>query len=159
MIKKIRTVILGSGNLATNLAFAIKKANYEVVQIFGRTAPNVKLLAEGIGCPYTSSPADLDVNADLYFFAVSDNALEEVLSKLDLRGKLIIHCSGSTMMDVLKRHSDSFGVLYPLQTFSKNNIIDFIDVPVFLEASDKSSLEVLEVLASIIYGKVSVLDS
>ena len=51
----MKIVIIGSGNLATQLALALKDANQEIVQVFSRTSAHAKELADKIGCAYTAS--------------------------------------------------------------------------------------------------------
>ena len=48
----MKIVIIGSGNLATQLSLALKDANQEIVQIFSRTEAHAQELAEKIGKQY-----------------------------------------------------------------------------------------------------------
>ena len=48
-MKKQRVVMLGSGNVATNFAFALKD-KYQLVQIYSRNIDNARELAEKVGC-------------------------------------------------------------------------------------------------------------
>ena len=61
----MKIVIIGSGNLATQLALALKDANQEIVQIFSRTLANAKSLADKIGCSYTASLEAVLPDADI----------------------------------------------------------------------------------------------
>ena len=63
-------------------------------------------------------------------------------------GKFLIHTSGSTPMSIFSKYSSRFGVLYPLQTFSKSKIVDLRQVPFFIEASSQSELEQISIMAS-----------
>ena len=47
----MKIVIIGSGNLATQLSLTLKDANHEIVQIFSRTEVHAQELAEKIGVP------------------------------------------------------------------------------------------------------------
>jgi len=51
-------VIIGSGNLATQLSLALSDAGKQIVQVFSRTEAHAKCLADKLGCAYTS-----DINA------------------------------------------------------------------------------------------------
>ena len=42
----------------------------------------------------------------------------------------------------------SYGVLYPMQTFSKDRAVNFRDIPCFIEACDSKTLEIINSLAS-----------
>jgi glutamyl-tRNA reductase len=46
----MKIVIIGSGNLATNLSLALEDAGQDIVQIFSRTEAHAKELADKVGC-------------------------------------------------------------------------------------------------------------
>ena len=50
-------------------------------------------------------------------------------------------------MDLFKGCCTHYGVLYPMQTFSKEREVDFHQIPLFIEASDAESLQQIRVLA------------
>ncbi len=114
--------IVGSGNLAH---FWLKKLTTNCklpIGIIARNETLSKALASEFQCKISKSE---DVTSkDLVLICVSDSAIEDV-SKTFKKG-LICLCSGTTDLLSLKQHQ-SFGVIYPLQTFSKNgpSIIDF----------------------------------
>ena len=148
----MKIVIIGSGNLATQLALALKDANQEIVQIFSRTSAHAKELADKIGCAYTASLEAVQKDADIYILAVKDDALAALAANL---------CSarGSMPMDVFKGHALQYGVLYPMQTFSKNRRVNFREIPCFIEASSPSALATIRTLAEIISDHVVDCDS
>ena len=69
----MKIVIIGSGNLATQLALALKEVNHSIVQIFSRTASHAQELANKIGCSYTASLEAVLSDAELYILAVKDD--------------------------------------------------------------------------------------
>ena len=73
---------------------------------------------------------------DLLLLCVSDDGLAEVTESLppDLTAT-VVHTSGSTPISVLSG-LPSYGVLYPLQTFSRSRALDMARVPLLLEWSD-----------------------
>lgn len=129
-------VLLGSGNVATHLAYALKKAGYHIKQVFSCDIGHAKHLAEGIGAEPVDNLLYITTEADVYVIAVKDEAIEEVAGALRLRNKILIHTSGSTDIAVLKPYSSAYGVIYPLQTISKEVALDFSKVPLILEFSD-----------------------
>ncbi|WP_134090357.1 Rossmann-like and DUF2520 domain-containing protein [Olivibacter sp. XZL3] len=129
-------VILGSGNVATHLAYALKKAEYHIKQVYSRKIEHAKHLADGIGAEPVGNLSHITTEADIYIIAVKDEAIIEVASALPLGNNILLHTSGSTDMEVLKPFSLSYGVLYPLQTISKEVALDFSKVPLILEFSD-----------------------
>lgn len=143
----MEAVILGSGNVATHLAKALKKAGIVVTQLYGRNLAAARALAGEIGAAATDQLADIVPNADIYIIAVKDNAIAEVASGIQVGKGMVVHTSGSTDMEVLQPFFARYGVLYPLQSFSMDVPMDFSQVPLLLEANVKASLSVLRDLA------------
>lgn len=102
-------------------------------------------------------------DADIYIISVSDTALPEVIDivgkKYHNRGTLFLHTSGSMPMDILSPLSDSYGVLYPLQTFTKSAQLDFSKVPLLIEANSVESTRFLHDFALSLSQVVQITDS
>lgn len=157
MINKI--TIIGSGNVAHNLAHSFKKLGLEIVEIYSRNLENAKSLAKEINCDFTNDLSQLNTTSDLYIIAVKDDAISIIASKLNLKNKLIVHTSGSVKINVLKEISDSYGSFYPLQTFTKEKIIDLNQVPICVEGNNSENQKIIELFAKSISKKVHVLNS
>jgi len=132
-IEKI--VIIGAGSLATNLAVALHNNGLQILQIVNRTLSNATILAEKVNASYTNNFNKIDLQADLYIIAVSDSIISEISEKLLLKNKLVVHTAGTIDMEIIKSISSNYGVFYPLQTFSKTEIIDFKNIPICIEAN------------------------
>ena len=157
----MRIVILGSGNLATQLSLALKDAGKDIVQVFSRTENHARTLADKLGCSYTSNTDDICHDADMYIISVKDDAISEVAAyvcRLN-NNSLIVHTAGSVPMDVLSEYSERYGVLYPMQTFSKSRRVDFREIPCFIEASDGNVLTEIRLLAESLSDHVVECDS
>ena len=59
-------VIIGSGNLATQLGLALTDAGLHIVQVYSRTADHARELAGKIGAGYTANIDEINDNADVY---------------------------------------------------------------------------------------------
>ncbi len=144
-----RLVIIGSGNVATHLAMALKRS-CQIVQIYSRNAVNAQKLAAGISstCHYTDNPKAL-MDADTYILSIKDDGIKSFLMEVpdELKTKLWVHTSGSVPRSVFERFSDNNGVMYPLQTFSKNVELDMGEVPFFIESSNAETDSRLVALA------------
>lgn len=151
--------VIGAGNLATQLSFALQSAGYEIAQVFSRTERSAQTLGEKLQTKYTNQTSSLTNDADMYIVALSDSALSEVLPNIDFKNRLVVHCSGSLPLTVLRPFSKNTGVLYPLQTFSKSRNISFKNIPVFVESENLANRELLLQMASSISEKVQILDS
>lgn len=151
-----RVVLVGAGNVATHLGMALQKAGYEIVQVFSRTEHSASVLAGKLGTEYTVSMETLRPDADLYIVSVKDAVLQSLLPTI-VKGReeaLFVHTAGSMPMSVWKGIAIRYGVLYPMQTFSKQRPVDFGTVSFFVEANEPDDLETLKQMASSLGAKV-----
>ena len=152
----IKIVLLGAGNLAYHLTKCLlNKNDLEVVQVYNRSLEKINYLKSKTSI--TNNLLALK-EADIYIIAISDNAIFELSKKLILKNKLVVHTSGGVDMKELHSISNK-GVFYPLQTFSKDKDIDFLKVPICIEASNKKDLDLLENLAKSISNNVYNINS
>ena len=126
----MKVVILGSGNLGTQLRYALLDAGHEILQVWHR---NENIVA----------------GADVYIICVKDDAINIVFSQIEQSGVLqttpspvVVHTAGSVPMGSLS------GVLYPMQSFSKDKRVDFSEIPIFIEAANADAKKVIEELAN-----------
>ncbi|MBN2638832.1 MAG: DUF2520 domain-containing protein [Bacteroidales bacterium] len=153
-IHNIQSVVLiGSGNVATHLAQALKQQNIAVVQVFSPNPAHAARLAHTIGTRAVSDINIIDRSADLYLISISDDQIENVSDLLPEIKGIVAHTSGITALEALNKHRNS-GVFYPLQTFSKNRTVDLNTVPFCIEASDPETSEALTGLAKKLSSKV-----
>ncbi len=155
----MKIVLIGAGNLATNLGKALFRAGHEILQVYSRTEVSAKTLATVLKCSYTDTLYKVVDGADIYIVALKDSVLSSVADLLHerLSGKLFVHTAGSLPMDVLPFIRR--GVFYPMQTFSKNKEVDFSVIPCFVEAVTEADSQVLKKLALTISDTVYELDS
>lgn len=154
-----KIVLIGSGNVATQLGLALKEAKLTIIQVYSKHKSSSSSLAKILNCESTNSPEKINTTADIYIIAVNDDAVAEVVKKLQLSDKIVVHTSGSVEMNILKTSSKNFGVFYPLQTFSKNKIIKFNSIPICLEANNKNTLKALQLLGNSISNDVQIINS
>jgi predicted short-subunit dehydrogenase-like oxidoreductase (DUF2520 family) len=151
-------VIIGSGNVATHLGRALKKAGVSIDVVYSRGAENARVLASELGAvPYTDLKL-VPAHADLYLIAVKDSVIESVASQLHVNDGLVVHTSGITPIEVLyihKRH----GVFYPLQTLTKNVEADLKSIPLLIETNNEEDREELHRIASLISDKTFAITS
>ena len=95
---------IGAGNLATHLSKAFKNRGFEISQVYSRTELSAKELAATLSVNYVTSADKIDLNADIYFVALKDSALDEVLSQINFGNKLVVHCSGSLPLSMLEKY-------------------------------------------------------
>ncbi|MEZ5043859.1 MAG: Rossmann-like and DUF2520 domain-containing protein [Saprospiraceae bacterium] len=159
--QEINIVIIGAGNVATHLGKALVQGNNKIIQVYNRTLEKAHLLGELLSCPFTDQVSLIDATADLYLVAVSDRAIAEVATQiafLNQHEKLVVHTSGSTPSKVLEGQFQRFGVFYPLQSFSLDQAVDFLKIPICLYASKKEDKILLQKLALSISHQVYEMD-
>jgi len=150
----ISVVIIGSGNVAKHLIKAfLKIENINLKQVYTRNLEDEALLKSSVS---TTSDLSLIKEADVTIIAVSDDAIANI--SYNIKNALVVHTSGSVEMKALKNQKNK-GVFYLLQSFSKEKEINFSNVPICLEAENKSDLAKLEKLASLLQGNIYHLSS
>ena len=131
-------VIIGKGNVATNLDYAFRK--------------------RGVACQMVSSREGLDQlpPANVYIYSVKDEALVEVVARVKGKEKALhLHTSGTMPITVFGADKPHAGIFYPFQTFSKARLIeDFSTVPVFFEARGIDDISAVYSLALTITSHV-----
>lgn len=143
-------VIIGAGNVAYHLIPALKRAGIKVLMVFTRNAERTSQVAIDLDIPTTNRWEEIPDDAAFYIYAVSDNALPDLLNRPLASGALHLHTAGSIGLDLFPSHKPAHGVLYPLQTFSKNKEVDFRQVPLFIEAStDNSEIQLISLANSL----------
>lgn len=156
MMSEKKIVLIGAGNVATHLGVALQKAGYEVLQIYSRTERSASILAAKLSVAYTACIENIRRDADVYIVALKDTALQELAPRLveGREGALFVHTAGSMPMELWKGLTGRYGVLYPMQTFSKQCQVDFRTIPFFIEASAPHELRLLHELAGKLSRKV-----
>lgn len=177
----MKIVLIGAGNLATHLGKALRAAGHDMLQVFSRTMQSAETLASLLDAEPLTDIAQVRDDADVYIFSVKDSALVQLVAQLcrheaDGLGedgvvnalrkakkgeheRVFLHTAGSMPMSVFKGMAQHYGVLYPMQTFSKQREVDFSIIPCFVEANDEFAQKQIEGLAREISGRVYQLSS
>jgi len=155
----MRITLIGSGNVATHLAAALKNAGHNIVQVYSRTLQNAALLAYHVKAEAIDDLQAINPQTDLFVIAVKDDAIGPIAQQLAKYGQPMVHTSGATDLYTLLAFADNVGVFYPLQTFSKTKEVDFRNVPLCLESKDEVLSKTLQDLAQTVSNKVYFIDS
>lgn len=177
----MKIVLIGAGNLATHLGKALHAAGHDMVQVFSRTMQSAETLASLLDAEPLTDIAQVRDDADVYIFSVKDSALLQLVAQLcrheaDGLGedgavnalrkakkgeheRVFLHTAGSMPLSVFKGMAQHYGVLYPMQTFSKQREVDFSIIPCFVEANDEFAQKQIEGMAREISGRVYQLSS
>jgi predicted short-subunit dehydrogenase-like oxidoreductase (DUF2520 family) len=153
-------VLIGAGNLATNLGKALKKAGQTIAQVYSHTVASAEQLASILGCSATNDLQQL-AEAEVYIISIKDAALQSVVSTVCKQhpNAIFLHTAGSMPMDIFKDEAQHYGVLYPMQTFSKAREVDFRIIPTFIEWNDERSHHTICSLAESVSNRIYPLSS
>jgi predicted short-subunit dehydrogenase-like oxidoreductase (DUF2520 family) len=143
----MKVTFIGSGNVATHMALALKTAGAYIDQIWSRNIEHAAALANLTGARPVSDLSEVGADTDLIVIAVKDDVIADVCDALKGVRTLVVHTSGATDLHVLSSFAN-YGVLYPLQTFSKSRPVDFSKIPLFVEANSPQVLDELKRIAS-----------
>ena len=146
----MKIAILGSGNVAYHLAKMFKEKNIPISQIFGRNEKDLQEISEQFEIPFSTTEL---ADAELYFIAVNDDAVAAISKNIKNQNSLVAHTSGSLPKEILEGNYRKAS-FYPLQTFSKSKMLQYSEIPFFVEAENEADSQILENLALKISEKV-----
>ena len=151
-----KIVLIGAGNVATHLGKAMVQAGYNVAQVYSRTIESAKTLAVLLSAEYTTELDAVCMDADIYIVSLKDSVLPELIPYLvkNREKSLFVHTAGSVSVDIWKGYALRYGVLYPMQTFSKQRAVNFEEVSFFVEASGAEDLKTLKEIAGLLSPRV-----
>lgn len=152
-------VIIGAGNVATNIAIALKKSDFLIKTIYSKSTESAKSLAGKINVDFTTNINKLPSDAALYIIAVSDSAIEQLAQNLKINDGIVVHTAGSISINLLNPYFKNFGVFYPLQTFTKGRLLDFSEIPICIEANNEFSQNKLLNLGQSLSNSVQFINS
>jgi len=127
-IKRIN--LIGFGNVGQALYQQLFN-KVEIVDVYKRSSNT--LLSEKFNISFVEKINELSAEVDLNIIAVPDIVIPDII--LDLNKDVnVVHTSGGVAKEVFHGFT-FFGILYPLQTFTKGIDVDFSAIPFFLEAN------------------------
>jgi predicted short-subunit dehydrogenase-like oxidoreductase (DUF2520 family) len=146
--------LVGSGNVATHLAVALKREGFHIHEIASTNIDHARELAEKVKADAVEQVSMLNPMVDLIIVAVSDSAIPQVARELPATSAAVVHTAGSIGMDIFNRFTNH-GVLYPFQTFSKQKEVDFSHLPILIEAKNTLVCDILNHVALQLSNKVT----
>lgn len=157
----MKIIMIGAGNLATNLGKALLDAGHDIMQVYSRTEESASALAVVLGGTPVVDLNRVSSEADVYIVALKDSVLCDLLPLLckGKADKVFLHTAGSVPSSIFEGLAFHYGVIYPMQTFSKVRLVDFSGIPCFIEGNDDIALETAAGLANSISDRVYVVDS
>ena len=152
-------VSIGAGNVSSHLSSELCKKGYVLKQVFSRTPESCNYLASKFFSECTTSIEKIIPTADFYLVSVPDSILPAILSELKVRDKLIFHTAGSIGLEIFQNRYKQYGILYPLQTFSKYRELNIHKIHFFVEGSDAETTAMIIGIASTLSETVILSDA
>ncbi len=153
-MKRYNISFVGAGRVGEALCTEFFKKGHRIIQISSKGKENGSALATKYGAEWINN-LNFEKPTDIIFLCVPDNVLSDILSRIKCSENTIVtHTAGSFGIEVFSSNILRKGVLYPLQTFSKERNINFKEVPLFIEASDKITGDTLKTIAGSISDRI-----
>ena len=152
-------MILGAGNVATHLSRHFFSRGHSIELVYSRTLEHAEQLAGEVGARSTDRREEVPPEADIFLVCLPDGEVAAHSEKLSGRKGIWVHTAGALPMNVFAPFHREFGVLYPLQTLTKERQISMQQVPMLVEGSSKTVTDTLKVLASDISDEVREVDT
>jgi predicted short-subunit dehydrogenase-like oxidoreductase (DUF2520 family) len=151
--------LVGSGNVAWHLGKALRGKGFCISQVLNHHTRSARQLAGELEVLHWGRPEDLAPEADVCLICVSDDAISAVVHRLKPANQLLVHTAGSVPLDIFQPPAVNFGVLYPVQSFTKGRPLDYSLIPFLTEANTTENLKIIDFLASSVSQRVVHADS
>lgn len=169
----MKLVLVGAGNVACSMGPALVDAGYSVAAIASHSGKSASDLANGLnssdniltfqGVDKLACLSEDSTSETVCLAMLKDDALKsEAAAIVKALGKetLFLHTAGSVSANVWKEAGAChYGVVYPMTSFTKSRPVSMREVPLFVEASDRKSLDIALKLSNDISDNVNELDS
>jgi predicted short-subunit dehydrogenase-like oxidoreductase (DUF2520 family) len=146
----VKISFIGTGNVAWHLAQQLRSVGHNILQISGRNAEAIQKLATLTKAEPVSDIRQMSSDADIIIIAVNDESIPLIaqqLKDLKLKKTIVVHTSGTVSAEILTQENKSYGVFYPLQTFSINKSVEWEAIPFLITASENTTLQILQKIA------------
>ena len=139
----MRIAIIGAGSVGTNLHHALQLKGVRAELVHAR--------------PLTANPEAVKAlpKADCYIYTVADHVLEQVVALVHAPQALHLHTSGSMPISVFGADKPHAGILYFLQSFSREVLIDdWSGIPCFIEGHNIDDVAAIYSLAQTLTSRI-----
>ena len=145
-------IVAGTGRLASALVPALQENNAFKVFCWGRDAGKTKEFASNHDASIlTESSVTRPV-----ILCVSDSAVADVAKELAAFAECLVHTSGNCSIDLLKPFNKNVGVMWPVQTFTENRVVDWKEIPLLIEFSGADTENFLKSMSDQLGGPVEI---
>ena len=152
-----KILIIGTGGLASSFSTALVKCrNYDVYS----EGSSLKKTLEFCKKLKTVNFNELENKNNLIILlAVPDSQIEICAKKYAKFGKLLVHFSGTTPLEILTKYLNNAAVCWPLESFSKSKKVNLSKVTCAIGCSNDYSYKILFDLINSIKAKSILLNN
>jgi len=133
----MKVVLVGAGNTATVLGRKMKECGTEIIQVISKSEKHAHRLASTLQTEYSNNLVALHSSAQLVIIAVNDQEIATVANQLPANNAIVVHTAGAVGIEVLQSTGAKFGVMYPVQSLSKN-AVSLPEIPVLIDGNTDS---------------------
>ncbi|MBO4774198.1 MAG: DUF2520 domain-containing protein [Bacteroidales bacterium] len=155
----MKIMLIGTGNIAWQFGHRLHNKQIPIYGVYGRTPAKARELATQWNSKAYSDLQKLPDDADIYLFALSDQAYNDVIRDFPHRNKTMVHTSGTLPLSLFESLTPYRGVIYPFQSCTKGCELLSQRLPLCLEASDTATRAVIGKLAACFSEEIFFLDS
>jgi predicted short-subunit dehydrogenase-like oxidoreductase (DUF2520 family) len=145
--------------VATHISRHFHARGHKILCVYSRTKETAQSLAGELNTKGTADPEQVPRKADFFIFCLPDRFMAEVAGQFRDREGIWLHTAGALSMDVFQGIARDYGVLYPLQSLSRERKIRMGHIPFLLEASSPLVMGMIKDLVSRISDHVVEADS
>jgi len=148
--------IIGSGNLAWAYAHAFYDAGIQINNIISRNISEAEKIANQVRAEAFTDYKWVE-KSEMIIICVSDDAIKSVADSLEpfINKQIVVHSSGASSKGLLGDF-ELHGVLWPLQTITKGNKVNWKETPLYYDANDPEAASGLRYLSSRISDKTEM---
>ncbi|MDR2955549.1 MAG: DUF2520 domain-containing protein [Prevotella sp.] len=155
----MKVVSVGAGNVANHLVTELYNHSFDIIQVYSRTIESAQLLAKKVNAVPVNDVSAIINDADIYIFSLKDSVIKDIANQIPENSGIWIHTAGSIDINIFRKYTKHYGVLYPFQTFTKGRNIEWKKIPLFTEASDNKTLSVINAIARQLSDRIVELSS
>lgn len=146
--RPMNITLIGAGRLSWSLIPALQQAGYPPQLLISRNPEQLAIYQNQYQLAQVSTQLSLiPTETELIFLCVGDKQIAPLAEQLRETQALLVHCSGTSSLSLLAGAKNT-GVFYPLQTFTRDKVVRFSELSLFLEANHTDNLAKLQLIAS-----------
>jgi len=129
----MKIYIIGTGNLAWNLCYYLRKYNFKIGGVFSKNLEKLNYFSKKFHIKKYEQFYQISSNKGIFFLCVPDNYVLEFASYLKGKSKYVVSFSGAIDYRNLVEANANSGIFYIFQTFTFGFKANLKNVPVFCE--------------------------